>query len=440
MRKCYDQSEVERAADRVVAAISRSIDVRSLIVTADMIRSSDMGGQSAFWWTPSGSLDHAVLHSLRSHVVAAETRFPGAGEVAIRAAVASASRWRMLKRAGAHHGDLASEMLTARDTACRMSQGRRRLKFEEADNIVKDSLPPSLKCRALEVIAGSSIGTSIVVRRSSGLTSALLRDEGARIRISSPPGVSSHPAVRDPRVVLVDGTIEGVSQLHSVLTDAAENGNHYLVICRDSARDVDQTISVNNARGTISVLLLHARLDDLSVASLEDVSAYTGADILVPHSAETLSSFAAKAPTISGSASVVGGSLMIKGSPSPKLSRHTEKLRTDAASGDQSVSDFISARLSGLAADRVEAHIGRADIDRDPVAFERADTGLRVLARCLASGASIPATVPKEVRSVVGDEAAAAAESQLVPGAGASGIVSGINFSLDLCTLGFAVC
>jgi hypothetical protein len=110
------------------------------------------------------------------------------------------------------------------------------------------------------------------------------------------------------------------------------------------------------------------------------------------------------------------------------------------STGDQTVRDFLTQRVSGMTADRAEVVLGRQDLAVRPTLLEEIDSRMRVLARCVESGASagliVPVSASPEILSLAD---ISSAESALVPGAGQAGIIQGLRFARDLCTLGFSI-
>jgi hypothetical protein len=439
MAVCLGERETLLAAERVVSTVSKVLGERSLLLTPAGSSTTDMGGQASFWWSPSRPIERMILHSLRSHVVSCESRYPGSGEIAIRTAVRVSEHWMAQSRLGRRHGELADVIDQAIASVGSVPVRRRRLLLEEAVELA--SFVPGKGGEDLRsCIPLLPVGTSISVRLGAGQETTLLRSSGARFRVHAPPVAGQQPRLTSPKVVAVDGTIESVSQIHSLLTSANESGEHYLIVCRHSEPDVDHTIQVNNARGTIRAVIVHSRLDDLTVGALEDIAAYTGADVVSRESGATIGSAVDRAPSVRGRVWLDEGVLRVSAPAAASLSSHLSRLRDDMGAGDQSVRDFLSQRVSGMSADRAEVHLGRGDAARSPSLLERIDTSMRVLARCVESGASQSMRVHveecPEILSLCDIEGA---EAALVPGSGQAGITQGLRFARDLCTLGFSV-
>ena len=439
MARCLAEEETRRAAERVVASIERGLGARTVLGTSDRRQTTEMGGQTAFWWSPSDPIERLILHSLRSHVVSCESRFPGSGEIAVRTAVSAASHWFAQTRLGRHHGEISSEVDRAIEAISSVPVTRRRLTLEEALFLIE--CVPGRGGRDLrECVSALPVGTSLSVKAGSQQETALVRSSGARIAVHSPPIVGEQPRLTSPKVLAFDGTIESVAQIHAVLTESNASGSHFLIVCRHSEPDVGHTVQVNNSRGTVRVSLVHSRLDDLTVGGLEDIAAYTGARIVSRESGETIASAVESSPTVKGRVWLEEGKLRISGSPASSLKAHIERLRSDMSTGDQTVRDFLTQRVSGMTADRAEVVLGRQDLAVRPTLLEEIDSRMRVLARCVESGASagliVPVSASPEILSLAD---ISSAESALVPGAGQAGIIQGLRFARDLCTLGFSI-
>jgi hypothetical protein len=283
------------------------------------------------------------------------------------------------------------------------------------------------------------LGTSISVRRGRGMTTVVETRKGCSIKVDP---ASPHLAKKivDPKIVLIDGVIDSVAQIHRVLSDSAESGRCYLICCRQTSSEVDETVRVNLARGTIRVILVRSRLDDSTVGSMDDIAAYTGSSIISAASGESVSTAFERLASIRGEVWLEGDNLRFAGDPSELLENHMSSLRRDALVNSQEVSDFIGSRLLGLASKQLEILVGDDDLRLSPRTFERIDVSMRSLMTCFRRGVSDEKSPDFSSLGEMGEVIREASSWGLpVPGADASGIISGLRFARDLCTIGFAI-
>ena len=83
-----------------------------------------------------------------------------------------------------------------------------------------------------------------------------------------------------PRVFIIDGYIEQVSEVHHLL-EAASNANEYVVIfARGMSDDVLHTLRVNYDRGTLKVIPIMVKFDLEGINTMNDISVVTGSPLV----------------------------------------------------------------------------------------------------------------------------------------------------------------
>lgn len=87
-------------------------------------------------------------------------------------------------------------------------------------------------------------------------------------------------SIVSPRVIVIDGMIESVSEVHHLLLQASESKEYVVLFVRGMSDDVKQTLRVNNNRGTFRIIPIVAAFDIEGINTLNDVSIVTGADLV----------------------------------------------------------------------------------------------------------------------------------------------------------------
>jgi len=83
-----------------------------------------------------------------------------------------------------------------------------------------------------------------------------------------------------PRVAVVDGYIESVSELHHFLESASESNEHVLLFIRGMSDDVKHTLKVNYDRRTLKVIPMIVKFDLQGINTVNDVAIVSGADLV----------------------------------------------------------------------------------------------------------------------------------------------------------------
>jgi len=432
----HDREKILGRALSLASSLDSAAGSGTLISTPSGVSQTGDTGQAAFWLRPSDELDRILLHSIRSRIISAEASFPGAGRITAWVYSHAVREWVRRERAGssmhevrASLEEVASRLLAARPT-------RRRLHEEDLE-VMLHGVPGECRSLLVETIRESPLGCLVSVRKSHLMETTIRRTSGCRIS-ASPTQLLGSREVRSPRVVLVDGTIETVGQIHRMLEHASSSGTHYLLGCRGMSQEVEQTLTVNCARGTVSVLSFIARLDDMTVGALDDVAAFTGAVIISAQSGESVSSSFDRFITAQGKFWLEPGSIRSDATPSARLAAHIERLRSDVRDGGQPVQDFLSGRILGLSSSRVEVHLGESDTRQHPTIVESVDSEVRSLVAALGRGVTV-GVADVEAPAWVSDLWRGAVSRPMCAGSAEAGAAAGIHAAVDLLGAGCAI-
>jgi hypothetical protein len=439
MSLCQSREDVLRHARSILRDVSLTSSNRTLLYEQGDVSVTDQAGQTLFWKRERDSVRKIILHLLRSHIVSTESRHPGSGEVCARAGSSIVDMWMRRELSGEDPSRLSREVTQTIDLILSSPARRRRLRSDDIFSFTA-CLPESLRETTTRLVSESSLGTTFAVKQGKTLHSCVSTVAGLSARVETDPRLTSQPRLIRPKAVLIDGTIDSVGQIHRVLEDSSQTGQEYLILCRGASHEVVQTIAVNSARGTVRALLAFSRLDDLTVGSLEDVCEYTGAWIISAHSGDSVSSGFDRLHPVNGSVWIEGGTLRCDCPPSDRLAQHVSRLRSDAVRGDQSVYDFLQARIVGLSSSRIDLTVGLSDTRRDASIIEKIDSEMRALSASFTRGVIDEYSLPGEM-SISHKEALAAIVPQGVRSAGSveSGLIEGLRFARALCTIGHAV-
>ena len=412
---------------------------RTALLVGDKVVSTDQSGQAAFWLRANSLLDRGILHLLRSHVSACESIYPGSGETCISVAAGCLSLWKRRERAGERPEDISQRFLSSIDALSSTSSRKRRLRVDDLDEML-DRVPLEIRGKLRAFLESAPLGTTVSVKKGNGYVSSVDRKNGASIRVGPDSRHMGVESVVDPTIVLFDGVIDSVAQIHRLLSDSSETGRSYVLGGRGFAPEVVNTLRVNVQRGTISVLAFSSRIDDLTVGSLDDFAAYTGSWVINSQSGESISSAFDRLTSAKGKFWIESDHLRTASIPCESVQKHLATLRRDASTGDQSISDFLVPRILGLSASRIEVMLGASDIMSSPTLLEAIDSDMRStvssFTRGVSRGIDIPLCLDPQIAEVIRD-----ADSKRLRSAGSAlaGVISGIRFARDINSIGHAV-
>ena len=440
MSAYHDRKELLSCASSLTqeVALAHSTSTIKMKETSGVL-ATEQSGQVSFWMRPKSSLESAILHALKSRILSAEMHFPGSGEICALVCFKMIQDWIKREHSGENEFSIRNDVDVAIADIEKRRLPKRRLQIEDLPEMLR-RVPVSIRGNLIEIIASSTLGSVISVKRTRNLESSVRVSTGCRVHVSNIPSLTCSSDVINPRIAIVDGTIDSVGQIHRILDDSCNNGTHYIIGCRGVSEDVVRTISVNCERGTVRILLFLSRLDDLTVGALDDLAACTGAWIINAQGCESLTTGFDRLVTANGRFWSEDGSIRMQGEPPLTLTRHIEQLRSDAESGDQTVKDFLTTRILGMSSRRIEVFLGESDMRSHPVSLESIDSDIRSLVASLTKGVSSSAApsagMSDRLRKILAE---VTPKNTVCAGSLEAGWQSGLLAAKEICSIGFAV-
>jgi hypothetical protein len=100
------------------------------------------------------------------------------------------------------------------------------------------------------------------------------------------------------KIVIIDGVIQHVSEVHHLLHDSAENKSKYAIFCYGMSEEVKQTIINNNKRQITNIFPICLNFDEKSLNVLNDIAVLHGVDVISSNKGQTISTEIRKLKTI----------------------------------------------------------------------------------------------------------------------------------------------
>lgn len=91
------------------------------------------------------------------------------------------------------------------------------------------------------------------------------------------------------KVVVIDGVIQNVSEIHHLLYDSAENKSKYVIFCYGMSEEVKHTIITNNKKNITNVFPISLNFDENSLNVLNDIAILHDCDIISANKGQTIS-------------------------------------------------------------------------------------------------------------------------------------------------------
>lgn len=188
-----------------------------------------------------------------------------------------------------------------------------------------------------------------------------------------------------PKVVVIDGYIEGVHEINQLLLDAAEGKEPVLLFVRGLSDDVLNTLKVNFDRGTVMVIPIVVKFDFEGINTLVDIAMCTAADLKSTAKGDLISSAKfSDAPRVDF-AILYGDKVVISGSDAPGVQGHVLRLRKRRESeNEDTLARLLDKRIKSLSPNHV---VIRMPNDKDYVRrSQEIDYTLRAYRSLVAHG------------------------------------------------------
>ncbi len=130
----------------------------------------------------------------------------------------------------------------------------------------------------LDVLKISGIDGKVIFEQSQNENTSIELQNGFNFKINVPFSVSF--SKKNVRVLLIDGNVESISEIHNLLQTSYEKSESLLLIARGFSDDVTNTLKVNYARGTLHVIPVIVRYDFEGLNVLGDISIVTQSDVI----------------------------------------------------------------------------------------------------------------------------------------------------------------
>ena len=298
-----------------------------------------------------------IRNVLLNSVAGAEGRQPGSGCIALAVA---------LEVASGHDRGLADEkarrILQLTSEAFR---GSRRVSSEEAFETLGTYDPePATLSLAQQALTQCSSNASLSVEISGALTG--IRQVNGHTFPCQVPEVfltatrfTGQRTLRDPRIVVIDGVVERMSEIEDLIGGAHVSQEPLLVFGRGFSPDVQNTLGRNYSTGHLLVFPLVVPYDELGANMLGDISVVCNADPISSFKGDLISSRMWKDLRRVEGAEVSTTQVIIRNeSTSAEVHRHRRQLGDKRKSCAQVESEILDRRLQCLMGQGIVVNVG----------------------------------------------------------------------------------
>lgn len=181
----------------------------------------------------------------------------------------------------------------------------------------------------------------------------------------------------DVNVILIDGIIESVGEIHHLLEKAHETGESYLVICTGILPEPLNVIQTNFARKTVDVIVGTVDSNEFGIQTMVDMGTCCLTEPISAMKGETISQVSRREIKKVNRIEAYPKKLTII---NPQAKNSTDELLHDVMFRSESNTDIahlFQKRVKSLISSTVKVSIGRDDIDRNKSLVEEVDLFFR---------------------------------------------------------------
>lgn len=225
-------------------------------------------------------------------------------------------------------------------------------------SFLDESLSVSAKTAVLEALNLAGMVGKIVLKKTDAGQMSVELIQGYTFSTTAPTIVGNIEFVM-PKVAVVDGFVESVSEINSLLTRAAETKIPLLFFARGFADDVLTTLSLNTARETFSVIPIIVKYDLEGINTVNDIATVADASLVSSLRGDLINSLNLDdLKAVSSAIVTTASSTLIEHSTSRNVIAHVSMLKNKLnESSPVDVSELIYKRIRSLTPTIVQINI-----------------------------------------------------------------------------------
>ena len=161
--------------------------------------------------------------------------------------------------------------------------------------------------------------------------------------------ISSRLEIEKPLFLPIDGFIESVSEINSLLISATETKIPLVIFARGFADDVISTLALNTAKETMTVIPVVVKFDLEGMNTLNDISVASGAQLISSAKGDLISSVKFNSLKSVESVALTKSSVVfVEKSTSQAVAGHVFMLHNKLASAVEGTHNLFEARIKSL--------------------------------------------------------------------------------------------
>jgi len=284
-----------------------------------------------------------------------------------------------------------------------INKSARKINRDDVYRLIDKNFSLSVQKKIFQtIIDKSNIKSPIFLERSNRRDTILSFFQGFNFEL--PVDISMLPSNgvwerRDVKVLIIDGMIESIGEIHHVLEKAASEKNPIVMFVRSIADDVRSTLSLNIKRGTIDLIPVEVGFNEGTINILNDISICCNSDIISTHMGDLISTSgildlsSVKKITISEN-----GINVVNDARDHALNAHLKYLEEKRnSSTSPEIHDMFDKRVRSLSSGKILIDVGNDLLRLDPQTIEKFDKFFRELRSLVSHGVIYRSSVELDV-------------------------------------------
>jgi hypothetical protein len=336
-----------------------------------------------------GNLDNFILKLIVNETIKSESAVAGTGNLSLRFLSYYLDTFKGLKTKKDRMQSIDCVRNDIIETSRFLNEFLRKMNINDLKKMIHSAGFSKDTSRIIkEIITNMEIGESINIEKSNTLETYFEKANGNSIKIEVPQlSLSKNNCWnrQGVNIILIDGTIESVSQIHHLLEKASSSREPYLIICRKSLEEVRKTIDVNFIRGTLDLFLVETDFNIQHHHIFKDMSTIFDCSYVDIKMGDTISSKIDKLSFKVEEVSIRQNNINFINTKSnfEKISNYIKEIQDVLSKIDSSndtaieISKSADERIKFLQSSCINVNIGLKDLKRNPEILLKIDRFLR---------------------------------------------------------------
>jgi len=273
-----------------------------------------------------------------------------------------------------------------------INNSSRKLNKSDADKLIdRNFILDDQKRIASNIIEKSNIKSQIFLERSNKNETILSFSQGYNFEIPISEDILltfNRWERKNVEVLIIDGIIESVGEIHHLLERASAEKNPIIVFVRHLSEEVKSTLMLNLKRSTIDLIPIEVGFNENTLNILNDIAICCNSDIVSSYKGDLIStSSSGHLPSVDSITVTKRGINIINVIPENSLTSHLKYLenrRND--SHEPQIKELFDNRIKSLSSGKILVSIGNDLLRKDGQSVEKFDKFFREIRSLIQNG------------------------------------------------------